>query len=137
VKIIEKKFYQQALAKAMLEEINETAEDREKMQQCVARIQERAAKDRPEPDLEKIKWFEQLQDAVIEFSQNCHLDMSMSLNGKFIGTIVFETSYLELSLLDDPIVRKFWVYLCQHGQLTIAQKAEVFSMEFQFDLRRR
>jgi hypothetical protein len=84
-----------------------------------------------------VEWFQQLPDAVTEFAKNCHLDVCMSMSKNYIGSIVFETSYLELSAFCDPVLPKFWRYLCEHGQLTIAQKKEVFSMEFRFDLRAR
>jgi hypothetical protein len=137
LKLIEKKFYRQALARAMMEELHETDEMRVEMQEFASMMKARAAQYCPKPSAEKMKWFECLKQGVIEFAENCHLDVCMSVNQNYIGSIVFETSYMELSSFDDPVISKFWIFLCQHGQLTIAQKEEVFSMEFRFDLRAR
>jgi hypothetical protein len=137
LKLIEKKFYRQALTRAMIEELQETEEDRVKAQEYVSMMKERAARYCPDPNPEKVTWFEQLADAVEEFAKNCHLDVCMQVTKNFIGSIVFETSYMELSDFEDPLLSKFWMYLCQHGQLTIAHKEDIFSMEFRFDLRLR
>jgi hypothetical protein len=134
---VEKKFYQQALARAIIEELNETPEEQQQLQEYVSMMQERAERYDPQPDPEKLAWFQELPNAVTEFAKNCNLDVYMTVSNRHIGSIVFETSYLELSAFDDPVVPKFWMYLCEHGQLTIAQKKEVFSMEFRFDLRAR
>jgi hypothetical protein len=135
LKILEERFYQQALAESMIEELNETEEDRIKLQEFASMIKALAAQHHAKPDPEKIEWFEHLPGAVVEFAKNCDLDVSMSVNHDFIGSILFETDYLELSSFDDPVIRHFWLYLCQHGQLTIEQKTGMFSIEFRFDLR--
>jgi hypothetical protein len=135
LKIVDEKFYQQALTKAVLAELNETDEDRTKLQEFASLVKSLAASYCPKPDEKKLEWFHRLPDAVIEFAKSCELDVHMSVNQDYIGLILFETDYMELSSFDDPVIRKFWVYLCQHGHLTIAQKEAVVSIEFRFDLR--
>jgi len=82
----------------------------------------------------KLKWFENLAPGVIEFAKNCDLNLRMRLTGDCCGSILFETSYFELTAHDDEVIRKFWLYLCQRGQLTITHTEETFRMEFLFAL---
>lgn len=131
---IERNFYQQAKVEAIIEEINETEEDREDMIAFLNFLKEDKEANPKQPDPEKIKWFEDLAEGVIEFAKNCYLDLRMRISEEYIGSIIFETSYFELTAFDDLVVRKFWLYLCQRGRFTITHKEEAFSMEFQFDL---
>ena len=83
---------------------------------------------------EKIKWFENLQKYVLTFAKNGRLDVKMYTSDDWCGIIRFETSYFELSDFDNVILRNFWGYLCQTGQLSITHKETTFMIEFTFKL---
>lgn len=125
-------YYTQALQKSLAEE--ETEEEREFWVNFL-RETENEVKENPRAFAEeKVKWFESLVPGVIEFAKNCELNLRMRLTSDCCGSILFETSYFELTAFDDEVIRKFWIYLCQRGQLTIAHANDTFKIEFLFAL---
>lgn len=134
---IEKNYYKQAKLEAVIDQFNEKEEDRQEFREFLLHIEAQREANPPEPDTEKVRWFEELAPCVIEFAKNCMLDLRMEITEEFIGKIRFESCLFELTGFDDLVVRKFWGYLCQRGRLAILHKTDTFTMEFQFDLSKR
>ena len=134
---IERNYYQKAKLEAMIDQINETEEERQGIRECLLHIEAEKEANPPVADAEKVKWFEELAPGVIEFAENCMLDLRMEITEDFIGKIRFESCLFELTGFDDLVVRKFWVYLCQRGRLEILHRTDTFTMEFEFDLSER
>ena len=126
-------YYTQALQRALAEEV-ESEEEREFWVNFLHAHEEQMERHPRSFNEQKLKWFEGLAPTVIEFAQNCELNLRMRLTDDCCGSILFETSYLELTAHDDEVIRKFWLYLCQRGRLTISQSEDTFKIEFLFAL---
>ena len=132
MKEIERKFYTESLKKVLEEE--ETEEEKECWVNFLRATEEQIKQHPPSFNVERVKWFEELTQGVIEFAESCALDVKMRLTSDCCGSILFETSYFELSAFDDLAIRQFWLYLCQRGRLTITHANETFKIEFLFAL---
>ena len=131
---IVRNYYTKALQEALAAEENESEEEKEFWVNFLHAHEEQMEQNPRTFSRRKLKWFENLAPGVIEFAKNCDLNLRMRLTGDCCGSILFETSYFELTAHDDEVIRKFWLYLCQRGQLTITHTEETFRMEFLFAL---
>lgn len=137
---IERDFYTPALKKALAED---TPEEQEQFKQMLLEYEEtRECRDKmgcpvKVLDQEKLKWFENLAGATIEFAQSLELKLLMTVQDNLYGYIRFETSYFELDDRDGPLPLAFWVLLFENADRTsISLCEEVFRIELFFDLYR-
>ena len=131
---IVRNYYTQALQESLAAEENESEEEKNFWVNFLHAQEEQMAQHPRTLNEQKLKWFEDQAPAVIEFAQNCDLNLRMRLTDDCCGSILFETSYFELTARDDEVIRKFWLYLCQRGRLTISQSEDTFKIEFLFAL---
>lgn len=135
---IERDFYTPALKEALTED---TPEKREQFKQILLEYEEtRVCRDKmgcPEKvlDQEKLKWFENLAGATIEFAQSHELKLLMTVQDNLYGYIRFETSYFELDDRDGPLPLAFGAMLSKKADRTIISHCEeVFRIELFFNL---
>ena len=127
-----REFYTEALRKNMAE--NETDEEKEYWRGVLREIETQDALHPKTLNPDKAQWFESLTDRVIAFAKNGNLNLKQYITNDYYGAIIFETSYFELSWIDDPEYRVFWQYLFRMGLLSITQGEDTFKIQFLFAL---
>ena len=81
------------------------------------------------------QWFENLAGSAIEFARDCVLNLRMWIDDDLHGRIEFETAYLALDQLSDPLMKKFFTYLVTEADsFETSLSLDLFQMEFSFDL---
>ena len=129
---IERKFHDEALRQA---EIEDAEEDKEELVQMVRQLGERMDRKIKILNVKKQAWFEGLAGSVLEFAEACSFNVKMWITDGLLGIIRLESSFFELDWRDAPQLHVFW----SHLQLTadafnISLCEEVFRIEFHFYL---
>lgn len=127
----ERKYYTEAMARI---EAEEKDEDKEEIMQMLSKVDECGKQHPPRPNAEKEAWFKALSDRVLGFAGCCDLDVLMRTTDDGYGVIEFRSSYFELSWIDPPEARAFWLYLCGRGELKISLGSKVFIIELWYAL---
>ena len=119
-----------------LQSADETDKDDWEEVKCLLELYENTQEQHPQvPNACKQVWFEELAGSVLEFAKACERNLRMWIDQTQFGIIRFETSYFELSRLEPPVIRSFWLYLCNTAnRFNISQCPEVFRIEFYFAL---
>lgn len=126
-----RKYYTEAMRRIQEEDEDQ---DREEMLRILAAVDEYKKRHPTTLNAERVKWFEALAVHVLDFAEDCDLDVAIRTSEEGRGVIEFRTSYFALSRMEPAETRALWLYLCREGELSISHCDGVFAIAFRFDL---